>query len=210
MQGQQRRWRQSSIGHALALAGAMTLVASSGCKSRTVTRVDPTEVRDLDFRFDEDDARETANTMIRDALSQGWIDNWMSKHDQRPIMIVGTVRNETSDYLDSKLFTKQIERALINSGRVRIVAARDERGEIRDERRQGLDWSRTETVKQQAFELGADFMMIGRVGENIERSRDGRQRIVYYQVNLEMIDMESNEKVWIGETQIEKRVRDRG
>lgn len=197
--------------------GWMTLAAATvgvgvlaGCKSREVTRVDPTEVRDLDFRFDEDDARMTADTMVRDALNQGWIDRWMGANEQRPVVIVGTVRNETSDYLDSKLFTKQIERELINSGRVRIVAARDERGEIRDERKQGLDWSRPETVKQQAYELGADFMLLGRVGENIERSRNGNQRIVYYQVNLEMIDLESNEKVWIGEQQIEKRVRDRG
>ncbi len=197
------RW----IALAAAMVGAGVL---AGCKSREVTRADPSEVRDLDFRFDEDDARMTANTMVRDALSQGWIDRWMGAHDQRPVVIVGTVRNETSDYLDSKLFTKQIERELINSGRVRIVAARDERGEIRDERKQGLDWSRPETVKQQAYELGADFMLLGRVGENIERSRNGNQRIVYYQVNLEMIDLESNEKVWIGEQQIEKRVRDRG
>lgn len=201
----------SLIARTILLGGALAWASASlGCKSREVTRVDPTEVRDLDFRFDEDDARQTANTMVRDALSQGWIDRWMGAHEQRPVVIVGTVRNETSDYLDSKLFTKQIERELINSGRVRIVAARDERGEVRDERKQGLDWSRPETVKQQAYELGADFMLLGRVGENIERSRNGNQRIVYYQVNLEMIDLESNEKVWIGEQQIEKRVRDRG
>lgn len=205
MQGS-RRWKQC-LGIVLTTAGAIALAGTSGCKSRTVTRADPAEVRDLDFRFDEDDARQVANTMVREAMTH---DGWMRQHTQRPVLILGTVRNETSDYLDSKLFTKQIERALINSGRVRIVAARDERGEIRDERRQGLDWSSPETVKRQAHELGADFMMIGRVGENIERSRDGRQRIVYYQVNLEIIDLESNEKVWIGETQIEKRVRDRG
>lgn len=200
------RWKKS-LGFVLATTGAMALAGASGCKSRTVTRVDPTEIRDLDYRFDEDDARQVANTMVREAMTH---DGWMGKREQRPVLILGTVRNETSDYLDSKLFTKQIERALINSGRIRIVAARDERGEIRDERRQGLDWSRAETVKQQAHELGADFMMIGRVGENIERSRNGNQRVVYYQVNLEIIDLESNEKVWIGETQIEKRVRDRG
>lgn len=200
-----KRVRWMTLGAALVGAGVL-----AGCKSREVTRADPTEVRDLDFRFDEDDARMTADTMVRDALSRGWIDRWMGANGQRPVVIVGTVRNETSDYLDSKLFTKQIERELINSGRVRIVAARDERGEVRDERTQGLDWSRPETVKQQAYELGADFMLLGRVGENIERSRNGNQRIVYYQVNLEMIDLESNEKVWIGEQQIEKRVRDRG
>jgi len=35
----------------------------------------------------------------------------------------------------------------------------------------------------------------------------GRDRVIYYQVNLELSDMETNEKVWIGEKQIKKTVR---
>ncbi|MEC9373820.1 MAG: penicillin-binding protein activator LpoB [Planctomycetota bacterium] len=192
-----------------------TLLAASaaapGCtKTREVNRVDPEVVRDLDYRFDEDDARATAEEMISDALTRPWIDRWLQEYAKQPVIIVGTVRNDTSDYIDTKLFTKQFERALLNSDRVRLVAARDERGEIRDERLQGQEFSRPETVKKMAFELGADLMLIGRVGENIEVSRNRRQRVVYYQVNLELIDVESNEKVWIGEKQIEKQVRDRG
>ncbi len=197
-------------GMAIGMAAMIATGAlSAGCKSRQVTRADPTEVVDYDYRFDEDDARMTANTMINDALTRPWIDHWQTEQGARPVVIIGTVRNDTSDYIDTKLFTKQIERAWINSSRVRIVAARDERGEVRDERLQGQEWSRPETVKKAAFELGADFMMIGRVGENVDLSRDRKRRVQYYQVNLELVDVESNEKVWIGEQQIEKRVRDR-
>ena len=196
----------------LAFAGLFAMSAlTNGCaKSRDVTRVEPESVKDLDYRFDEDDARATAEEMISDAMTRPWIDRWLQEYAKQPVLIVGTVRNDTSDYIDTKLFTKQFERALLNSDRVRLVAARDERGEIRDERIQGQEFSRPETVKKMAFELGADLMLIGRVGESIEVSRNRRQRVVYYQVNLELIDVESNEKVWIGEKQIEKRVRDRG
>lgn len=191
------------------LAAGLMMGGMAGCKSRQVERVDPRTVTDFGHRFDEDDARMTAEVMINDVMQRPWIDSWLASAGERPVVIVGTVRNDTSDYIDTKLFTKQIERELINGGRVRIVAARDERGEIRDERLQGRDWNRPETVKRMAYELGADFMLIGRVGENVEISRDRKRRVQYYQVNLELIDIESNEKVWNGEHQIEKLVRDR-
>ena len=179
-------------------------------KTRTVTRHDPREIVDLNYRFDEDDAREVAAAMITDALAAPWIEEWRESHGERPVFIVGTISNDTSDYIDTALFTKQFERELLNSGRVRIVASSDERDQIRDERQQIRDWSRPETVKQAAFELGADMMLIGRVGENAEISRNRNVRVQYYQVNLELIDIESNEKLWIGERQIEKRQVDRG
>lgn len=189
---------------------SIALIALGACKSRTVTRADPTEIVDLNYRFDEDDAREVAGAMIEDAMTHPWLESWREAHGRRPIMIVGEARNDTSDYIDTKLFTKQFERALLNSGRVRIVAAVEERDQIRQERASVADWSRPETVKRMAHELGADMMLLTRVGENVEISRSGNVRIQYYQVNLELVDIESNEKLWIGERQIEKRQVDRG
>jgi len=194
---------------ALLLTAALLLAACA--KTRDVDRVDPAQtVVDYDYRFDEDDARFTAETMIEDALYRPWIDQWIAEHGGRPVIIVGEIRNDTSEYIDTKLFTKQFERALLNSGAVQIVAARDERGQLRDERLQGQEWNRPETVKRMAYELGADLMLIGRVGESQDVNRTGKRRSVYYQTNLELIDIESNEKLWIGEHQIEKLVRDRG
>lgn len=192
-------------------AAAIVGAASWGCTpTREVHRGDPRDAVDLSYRFSDDDAREVAETMIDDALRAGWIEGWRDEHSgKRPVVIVGTVRNDTSEYIDSLLFTKQFERALVNSGRVRVVAMRTERGEVRDERAEIAEWSRPETVKKMAYELGADLMLIGRIGENVQISRGGNVRVQYYQVNLEMVDIESNEKVWIGERQIEKRQIDR-
>lgn len=189
---------------ALAFLAPVAMIAASCTPTRDVYRKDPQSVIDLNYRFSDDDARMTARAMIDDCLDSGWLEAWREEHGKKPVIIVGTVKNETSDYIDTKLFTKQIERALINSGRLRIVAARDERGEVRDERMDLQDWSRPETVKKMAYELGADIMLLGRVGENVQINRTKNVRVQYYQVDLEMIDIESNEKAWIGEKQIEK------
>ncbi|MHC4141354.1 MAG: penicillin-binding protein activator LpoB [Planctomycetota bacterium] len=179
-----------------------------GCATyRVVERADPREVLDYQARFDEDDAREVSRHLVVDALNQPWIDRWHADHGDRPVVIVGDVANDTSDYIETRLITKALERELLNSGRVTLVAAADQREQLRVERRQGQDWSRTETVKRMAHELGADMMLMGWIGENVEVSRSRDRRIQYYQVSLELLDVESNRKTWIGAHEIEKRSR---
>jgi hypothetical protein len=50
-------------------------------------------------------------------------------------------------------------------------------------------------------------MMVGNVKDQKERSVDGRAIISYYQVTLELINVETAEKVWIQNAEIEKRAR---
>lgn len=191
---------------AITITGALSTTLTGCEKSQRIDRVDPSEVLDYQVKFDEDDAREVAHAMIDDALSRPWIDNWLQDNNgKRPTIIVGDILNNTSDYIDSGLFTVAFERDLLNSGRVSIVASSSERTQVRDEREQGQDWSRPDTVKRMAYELGADLMLIGRIGENREIHRNKKRNIRYYQVALELVDVESNQKVWIGLHEIEKR-----
>jgi uncharacterized protein (TIGR02722 family) len=195
---------------------AMILASLAGCASQggapnySVQRVDPEQVVDVDYRFTDDDARSVYRGMVNDALSKPWIDNWKSENGgKRPIVIIGTVKNETNDYIDTKMFTKRLEEEFINSGRVRVVSERDQRGELRDERLAGQEFNRPETIKKVANELGADFMVLGRVGDLKQTSGNGGVIVNYYQVNLEIVDIESNEKVWIQTEEVKKIARRR-
>ena len=181
------------------------LVAVPACQTHKVTRTDPENVLDYQSSFDEDDAREVSNALVADVLSRPWIDRWEAANEKPPVVIVGDLRNDTSDYIDSRLLTKTLEKELLNTGRVTIVASADERGQIRAEREAGQDWSRPDTVKRMAWELGADLMLIGWIGEDVEMTPNRRKTIQYYQVSLELVDVESNAKVWIGTHDIEKR-----
>lgn len=202
-----RGWNFSFGRFVLAIASAILLLG--GCSNNwNVTRVDPEKTADVDYRWQDDDARAAYRALISDALARPWVANFQASHNgNRPVVFVGTVRNETSEYIDTKLVTKRFEEELINSGRVRVVADRDQRGEIRDERQQGQAWNIPETVKKQAMELGADFILLGRVAEVKQESNDRRTIVQYYQINLELIDIQSNEKVWIGTKEIKKVAR---
>jgi penicillin-binding protein activator len=190
---------------------ALALSLAAGCSpTREVNRVDPRAPIDVDYRFNDVDARQVYQGMVQDALARPWIDNFVRENNnRRPVVIVGPVVNATQDYIDTKMFTTQIERELINSGKVRFVAMKDQRDPIRDERAQGQEWSRPETRKQMKNELGADYIVLGRIADDKPRTLDGRGGVAYYQVSLEVIDLESNEKVFIGVQEVKKTWRDR-
>lgn len=189
----------------LSLAGMTLASASCGPTRRDVRRVDPGTVVDVDYRFDDEDARQIYQGMANDALFRSWIDNWMVEHGgKRPVIIIGNIKNNTQDYINTKLFTRSFEREMLNSGRVRVVSARDDRGDLRDERLQGQEWNSPETRKIMKNELGADLMLLGDINDVQERSLRGETVVKFYQVNLDLTNLESNEKVWIGTQEVKK------
>jgi uncharacterized protein (TIGR02722 family) len=185
------------------ILSALTLTACSD--NWKVTRHDPESVKDLDYRFDEDDARQVAQTMIPDALSRPWIDRWKAANDnQDPLIVVGNVKNDTGDYVNSDLFTDPIVTELLNSGRVRVKAEKDLREELRDER-MDTEFNDPATVKEIAMEVNADFMLVGRVKQSVETTRDQKQIINYYQVTLQLFNIETAELAWQKDAEVEKR-----
>lgn len=67
------------------------------------------------------------------------------------------------------------------------------------------EWASEETAREMTAEEAADFMLIGTV--NSIRDREGRREVIYYQVNLELVDTETNRKAWIGDKRIRKYIR---
>ncbi len=187
-------------------AGAAALALTTGACSPNwkVKRIDPEKTVDLDYRFDDEDARQVARGMIEDALGKPWINEFMAVNEKRPLVVVGNVKNETEDYINPDLFTDVIQEELLNSGKVRFIAERDLRAELRQERLEDLEFRDPATIKNAAMEKGADYMMLGRIKDLKERSVDQRQVVNFYQVTLELIDIETNEKVWIESREIKK------
>jgi uncharacterized protein (TIGR02722 family) len=180
---------------------ASFLVAGCGTK---VTRMDADETTDLSGAWNDTDSRLVAEEMITDALSRPWTSNFAGKTGRAPSVIVGTVRNFSHEHINMNTFIADMERALVNSGRIEFVASSEERGEIRAERvDQDLNASE-ETRNEAGQELGADFMLKGQINTIVDA--DGDEQVRYYQVDLTMISLADNRKVWLGQKKIKKLV----
>ena len=177
----------------------------SGCgSSREVQRIDSKEVVDLSGKWNDTDSRLTAEAMITDALARPWLTDFMQANGEKPVVIVGKIRNKSSEHIAMEVFTKDIERELINSGKVSFVASAEEREQIREERGDQQEFASAESKKKFYQELGADYLM-GGVINTIEDAYEG-DKVTLYQVDLELIDIETNQKVWIGNKKIKKYI----
>ncbi len=96
----------------------------------------------------------------------------------------------------------------MNSGKISFVANKEERQEIRDERADQQENASPETMKKFQQETGADFMLRGDIASIIDQ--EGGDKVKYYQVNLELVNIETNKKVWSGEKKIKKLVSQSG
>lgn len=174
-----------------------------GCSSgKQVTRIDPDETVDLSGRWNDTDSRLVSETMISDCMSRPWKAQHIDKKGKRPVIIVGEIRNKSNEHIAVGTFVGDIERAFINSGEAEMVASAEEREQIRGERADQQQYSSEESVKQWGREHGADYMLSG-VINSIEDS-EGGNAVVFYQVDLNLIDLESNAKVWQGQKKIKK------
>jgi uncharacterized protein (TIGR02722 family) len=183
---------------------AALLVLGACASTPRVTRTESDAVVDLSGYWNDTDSRLVSEEMINDSLARVWIEDWRGVYGDRPTVIVGPVRNQSSEHINTRTFTKDLERAFVNSGRVRLVASSDERGDLRNERLDQLQNATLETAKSMGKEIGADFMLIGGINTIIDAA--GGTNVRFYQVELELIQLETNEKVWIGQKKIKKIV----
>jgi len=97
-----------------------------------------------------------------------------------------------------------MEKEFINTATVKVVQGGEFREQIRKERADQQEFASPETMKKWKKEMGADFMMTGIISSIVDEY--GKQKVVYYQINLELNDMETNEKVWLNDKKIKKLI----
>lgn len=184
---------------------AAALLAAAGCSSvPKVERVSPGEVTDLSGNWNDTDSRLVSEEMIQDALAQPWLSRFTTVYQRPPVVIVGEVRNLSHEHINTQTFIHDMERALINSGRVEFVASGGERGEVRAERKDQELHAREDTRKPMGQEFGADYMLQGTINTIFDTVAGTQAK--YYQVDLTLISLADNRKVWLGQKKIKKIV----
>ena len=184
------------------IIGAAILLSACGT---TVKRIDANEIVDLSGVWNDSDSRMVAEEMIQDSLSRVWISQFTASSGRPPAVIVGTVRNLSHEHINVNTFVADMSRSLVNSGQVDFVASSNERNEIREERKD-QDLNATEDTRNAAGqEQGADFMLTGQINTIIDV--EGKEQVRYYQIDLTMVSMANNRKVWLGQKKIKKLVK---
>ncbi|MBS3807737.1 MAG: penicillin-binding protein activator LpoB [Bacteroidales bacterium] len=188
---------------ALLILASLVMQLNSCSPKREVTRINTDQQVDLSGRWNDTDSKMVAGALMDQVLNARWLEDYKQKHNgERPILIVGLVRNKSHEHINAETFIKDIEKSIIQDGSARLVQAGSQREALRRERADQQDFASSQTAKQWGLELGADFMMQGNINSIVDAYRN--EKVVYYQVNLELSHLETNEIVWIGDKKIKK------
>jgi hypothetical protein len=143
-----------------------------------------------------------AESMVKEALSNPWLDTFTRGKNRQPVVVVGTIVNRSHEHINVQTFVTDLQRELTNSQKVTFVAGKGEREEIREERKEQAIHAREDTQKSPGRELGADYLMRGNISTILDEAEG--TKAVFYQVDLEMVDLENNVKSWYGQKKIKK------
>lgn len=189
----------------LSLFFLLGLIALTGCvkQTRTVERVNPNQQTDLSGRWNDTDSRLVAEEMVKDLINRPWRTEFMKENGgKKPTVIVGIVLNKSHEHIEAETFIKDIQRELINSGTVKIVQHGVFREKLREERADQQQYASPASQKKWGRELGADYMMFGTINSIVDSYQ--KEKAVYYQIDLELAHLETNEISWMGSKKIKK------
>ncbi|HEX7965736.1 MAG TPA: penicillin-binding protein activator LpoB [Gammaproteobacteria bacterium] len=190
----------------LMAAASLGLLLAACQTMPKVERIAPDQVTDVSGFWNDTDANQTAQQMIGQMLGDPWLNNFESANQgNQPTVIVSQIKNLSAEHISTSTFIDDIQRTLINSGKVQFVASQDQRGAVRKERKDQDLNATSDTRSAMGQESGADFMMQGTINTIIDAA--GNYQVKYYQVDLTLINMHNNRIVWVGQQKIKKTVK---
>ena len=173
------------------IASALLMVS---CASTTVKRYSADEnVKDLSGYWNDNDVNQVCTTLIDSCIKSKRVAEFEKKNGRAPVVIIGTIKNKTIERIDTSILSKRFQNAIINDGTLEFVADANQREELRAEKYDQAE-NAYETAKSIGNELAADFMLQGSVTTIVDTV--DREQVRTYQVDMQLIDLETNKIIW--------------
>jgi hypothetical protein len=182
-----------------ALLGLACATTSSGDVVRTDEEID------LSGDWNDVDADKVARDLIAECMKSPWAEEWATRNGRKPVVRLSAVRNKTDGYINYEYFTKQLELALLGSGRVEVVSSIEEAGAARAERDDQAAHASDDTAKSHQQEIGSDFILTGSILS--QNDAKGDREVRSYLTSLEIVETETQKKAWAGQSRIKKVVK---
>ena len=183
---------------------ATAILVFSACAHK-VSRIDPNEQVDLSGRWNNTDSRLVSEEMTTRIINANWRLNHQQKAGKKPVVVIGTIYNKSHEHIEAETFTKEVEQEFLKSELVGLVQGGKQREELRAEKADQQTNASQSTMKKFGLENGADYILTGSINSIVDSQK--RKKEVYYQVDLELTNIETNEVVWIGDKKIAKFIK---
>ena len=183
----------------VALLGLAVLLG--GCPNK-VSYGDAQAVETTTVDFGSTDLQKIAGEMTESMLSSGAVAQ--ITQGNRPIVFVESIKNKTSEHIDTESVTDSISTKLLNSGKFRFV----DMDRVEAVRSQLNFQNNDELVNQNTAiqfgkMVGAQYMLYGNLSSIVKNA--GSDKDVYYKMTMRLMDLETGLIEWADETEIRKQ-----
>lgn len=152
----------------------------------------------LNDQWSETDMQVAVKSMVGSMVAHPSIANARTV----PIVIVTNLQNKTSEHIDTQSIMDMVRVDLTNSGKVQFVD-KEARGDIADEYDyQNSGTTSEETKKSTGGQIGADFIINGRLDSIVQEV--GKEKTVYYKLTLNLTNLKTGVIAWTNYKQIRK------
>lgn len=152
----------------------------------------------LTDKWSESDMQKAVSELVDSAVKHPAING----AKRPPIVIVTRLQNKTSEHIDTQNITDMFQVELMNTGKVTFVdkAAREDIAEEYEYQDSGM--VSRETKKGAGGQIGADFVMNGRLDSIVQEA--GRDKTIYYKLTMNLTNLKTGLIVWTGHKQMRK------
>ena len=159
---------------------------------------DPTRENLMNDQWSETDMQVVVKSMVDSLVKHKAIAN----AQRPPVVMVTNLQNKTSEHIDTESIMDMVRVELTNSGEVSFVdkQAREDVSNEYDYQNNGSTSS--ETKKGPGGQIGADFIINGRLDSIVQEV--GKDKSVYYKLTLNMTNLKTNIITWTNNKQIRK------
>lgn len=142
---------------------------------------------------------------VRDLVASAVAHPAIAQAKRPPIVMVTRLQNKTSEHIDTQSVADMFTAELMRSGKTQFVdkAAREDIAEEYDYQDSGM--VSRETKKGKGGQVGADFIMNGRIDSIVQEA--GKDKTVYYKITMNLTNLKTGLIQWTDYKQLRKQFK---
>lgn len=181
-------------------------LATTSCGPKAFVKGEYDDVEkenNLNDQWSETDMQKAVADLVASMSSHSSIANARKP----PIVMVTKLQNKTNEHIDTQNIMDMVRVELSRGGRVAFVdkEAREDVAEEYNYQNSGMVSDTTK--KGPGGQIGADFIINGRLDSNVQEV--GKDKTVYYKLTLNLTNLKTNVVEWTDYKQLRKKYRKR-
>jgi uncharacterized protein (TIGR02722 family) len=189
----------------LPVLAALTL---GGCSTeRAFTKGEYTDPNEIDLLSDEwapSDLQLIAKKIVTD-LQQSPA---FAQIQGRPVVVVGKLKNSTSEHIDMQSLADKVQTQLSNTGKFAFTDRASRQDVAEEYEYQGSGYVRPDQAKGPGQQVGADYIMTGELASI--KQRVGSDEFIYYKMTAKLTNLRTGLLEWTDEKELKKKFQKQG